>query len=185
MESHKLKNNNLHCSLTVIDSQLAIAALGGNIKDPENISEMFSCWAFSKKKSYKVGVTGKTMRIQDFQYLEWSQNCVYHTHSWQMTWRESPGRRSLLSACLRCKVNVDWGEDIQLAWAHVLIIAQVSPTSTCYFSSKNFYFSWAHFSDNNVDYDIIMRNKKKVKKEKKIKYTSVVFFTAIRWFHWH
>lgn len=85
--------------------------------------------------------------------------------------------------------------DIQLAWAHVLpsaqhlleavvspallVIAQVPPTPTCYFSSKNqFYFSQAHFSDISVDYDIIMRHKK-VKKYI-FKDRLVMTFTEIR-----
>lgn len=46
-----------------MDSQLAIAALEGNLKVPENISEMFGCWGFSKKKvTIKVGIIGKTVR---------------------------------------------------------------------------------------------------------------------------
>lgn len=146
------KKNNLHCSLTLMDSQLAIAALGGHIK---SLKTSVKCLVAepSGRKSYKVGIIGKTMRIPEFQYLKWSQNCAYDTQSWQMSWRESLGRRSLLTACFSCKVNVDWGADIQLAWAHVipsgqhlleavvspalLIIAQVSPTSFCYFFSKN------------------------------------------------
>lgn len=63
MESYALRKNNLHCSYTVMDSQSAIAALEGNLKVPENISEMFGCWAFSQKKvTIKVGIIGKTMR---------------------------------------------------------------------------------------------------------------------------
>lgn len=41
MESYALIKNNLHCSFTVMDSQLAIAALGGNTKVTANISEIF------------------------------------------------------------------------------------------------------------------------------------------------
>lgn len=36
-----------------MDSQLAIAAPESNSKIPENISEMFDCWALSKKKVTK------------------------------------------------------------------------------------------------------------------------------------
>lgn len=41
-----------------------------------------------------------------------------------------------------------------------LIIAQMSPTYICYFSSKNYFLSQAHFSDSGVDYDIILRHEK-------------------------
>lgn len=86
------------------------------------------------------------MRIQEPQYLKRSQNCVYHRQGWQISWSQSPGGRSPLTTC-GFQAN-----KTQLAWAPafpsgqhlleavvspaLLISAQVSPTSICYFYNK-------------------------------------------------